>query len=178
MTVDELFLRRAIVLAAALVYWGGVFVQARRVRKRIGRSPNLRPRGFKERLLWFGWFSVVAGWIALPLLAKADADSAWVRPVAQFLGSTGLLAGLILMAGGYAGTLWCYWAMGDGWRIGVDRRQRGVLVTIGPYRVVRHPIYLFQIVMLAAVVILLPSGLPVLLLGLHLTCVLIKAWDE
>jgi protein-S-isoprenylcysteine O-methyltransferase Ste14 len=178
MTVDELFIRRAIVLAAALVYWGGVWVQARRVRKRIGRSPNLKPRGFKEKLLWLGWFAVVAGWIALPLLARPDAESPWLRLQSSWLGTGGLVAGLFLMIAGYAGTLWCYSAMGDHWRIGLDRRQKGALVNTGPYRVVRHPIYLFQMVMLGAVVLLLPTGLPLLLLTFHLVCALIKAWDE
>jgi hypothetical protein len=178
MSFDELSIRRAVVLASALVYWGGVWVQARRVRKRIGRSPNLKPRGLKEKLLWLGWFVVIAGWIALPLLARPGAGSPWLRPVPGLLGTGGLVAGMLLMIAGYAGTLWCYSAMGDHWRIGVDRRRKGALITAGPYRVVRHPIYLFQMVMLAAVVTLLPSGLPLLLLALHLACVLVKARDE
>lgn len=178
MSLDELFIRRAVVLGSALVYWGGVWIQARRVRKRIGRSPNLKPRGLKERLLYLGWFLVVAGWIALPLLARPGAESPWVRPVAVLLGPVGMVAAVGLMIAGYAGTLWCYAAMGEHWRIGVDRRRKGTLVTGGPYRVVRHPIYLFQMVMLAAVAILLPAGLPLGLWALHLVCVVIKARDE
>jgi protein-S-isoprenylcysteine O-methyltransferase Ste14 len=177
-TLDELFIRRAVVLGSALVYWVGVWFQARRVRKRIGRSPNLKPRGLKERLLYLGWFLVVAGWIALPLLARSEAESPWIRPVASLLGPAGMTAGVLLMIAGYAGTLWCYAAMGEHWRIGADRRRKGTLVTVGPYRGVRHPIYLFQIVMLAAVVILLPAGLPVVLWVLHVICVVIKARDE
>ena len=42
---EMLFLRRAIVETAVVLYWLGVIVQARRIRRRIGRSPNLRPRG-------------------------------------------------------------------------------------------------------------------------------------
>jgi len=178
MSMDDLFLRRAVVLASALVYWGGVWFQARRVRKRIGRSPNLKPRGLKERLLWFGWFLIVSGWIALPLMVQPGVETAWVRPVPGLLGVGGLMAGLILILAGYAGTLWCYSAMGDHWRIMVDRRNKGALVTGGPYRVVRHPIYLFQILMLVGVLVLLPAGLPLLLLLVHVGCTLVKAWDE
>jgi protein-S-isoprenylcysteine O-methyltransferase Ste14 len=178
MAMDDLFIRRAAVLISALVYWGGVWIQARRVRKRIGRSPNLKPRGLKERLLWLGWALVVTGWIALPLLAHPGTESAWIRPFASLLGTGGTLAGVILIIAGYAGTLWCYSAMGEHWRIMVDRRHKGALVTGGPYRVVRHPIYLFQIVMLVGVLVLLPTGLALLLLLIHLGCTFVKAWDE
>ena len=178
MNVDEPWLRRAIVLASALVYWGGVWVQARRVRKRIGRSPNLKPKGTKEWLLWLGWFVVIVGWIALPLLATFEPGPRWLRPIPMLLGTSGLLAGLLLMIAGYAGTLWCYAAMGEHWRVGIDRRRKGPLVTCGPYRVVRHPLYLFQMVMLAAVVVLLPAGLALALLLLQLVCVQSKARDE
>src|SRR5206468_2501414 len=43
MSSDELLLRRAIVFVSAFVYWVGVAVQARRIRRQIGRSPNVRP---------------------------------------------------------------------------------------------------------------------------------------
>ena len=178
MIIDELTIRRAVVLGSALVYWGGVWVQARRIRKSIGRSPNLKPRGLKEQLLWLGWFLVVTGWIVLPLLARPDEESAWLRVDLALLARGGLTTGVVVMVAGYAGTLWCYWAMGDRWRIGIDRKQRGGLVTRGPYRGVRHPIYLFQIVMLTAVVILLPTWLAVTVLALHWVCAVIKALDE
>lgn len=173
-----LTLGRAAVFASALVYWGGVFIHARRVRHRIGKSPNTRPRGAKERLLWLGWFLVIAGWMGLPFLARSDA--AWlglrlVRPLPAGLATT---LGLLLLSGGYAGTLWCYAAMGDAWRIGVNRAERSNLVTNGPYARVRHPIYLFQLAMLTGVVVLLPTAVSALVFLFHLACVLIKALDE
>jgi protein-S-isoprenylcysteine O-methyltransferase Ste14 len=101
-----------------------------------------------------------------------------MRIAPALLGRGGLTTGVVLIAAGYAGTLWCYWAMGDRWRMGIDRKQKGPLVTRGPYRVVRHPIYLFQIVMLVGVVILLPVWLAMAVLSLHWVCVVIKALDE
>jgi hypothetical protein len=61
MTTDDLQLRRAVVFASGLLYWGDVVVQARRIRKHIGHSPTVRPRGSKETALWFGWFLVYPG---------------------------------------------------------------------------------------------------------------------
>jgi protein-S-isoprenylcysteine O-methyltransferase Ste14 len=178
MASEDLIVRRAIATGSAVVYWLGVWVMARRVRKRIGRSPNLKPRGTKERLLWAGWVLVVAVWLGQPFLAGgADAWFAW-RLVPALHHPAGFAAGLALVLAGYAGTLWCYAALGDAWRIGVNRKEKTSLVFVGPYRFVRHPIYMFQIVMLAGVVLLLPTALSVFVVALHFFCVRVKAADE
>jgi protein-S-isoprenylcysteine O-methyltransferase Ste14 len=178
MTTEELFCRRAVVSGFALIYWAGVWVQARRIRKHIGRAPNLKPRGAKEQLLWLGWLLVIAAWMGQGFLVKAASDSAWRQLSGQFLHAPGLALGVALTLAGYAGTIWCYVIMGDAWRVGIDRAEKNSLVTRGPYRVVRHPIYLFQVVMLAGAVLLLPTVIAVLALLVHLVCVLIKAVDE
>ena len=178
MTIDEMLFRRMAVAASALVYWGGVWIQARRVRRHIGRSPNLKPQGLKEQILWLGWILVVLGWLALPLLLQIDSRSALFQLQAAMLSKAGLIVGVLALVGGYGGTLWCYAAMGRQWRIGIDLGERNPLVTRAPYNKVRHPIYSFQVVMLIGVIALLPALLPLLLLVIHLICVLIKASDE
>src|SRR6266566_5129750 len=70
MANDGLLLRQAVVFGSGVVYWVGVLVQARRVRRKIGRSPNLRPRSPKEKLLWAGWFLVIAVWLVQPFLVR------------------------------------------------------------------------------------------------------------
>ena len=179
MATDALSLNRAVVFGAAAVYWAGVWVQARRIRRRTGRSTNSRPRGSKEQLLWAGWLFVVTAWLALPFLSAvgqgwmpgADILPALVHPWLRALG-------MALVAAGYAGTLWCYVAMGNAWRMGVNRTEKTTLVTRGPYGFVRHPIYLFQVMMVAAIPLLLPSVLAFAALAIHLLCVRTKAADE
>ena len=178
MALDELIFRRAVVLAIALIYWGGVMVLARRIRKRIGKMPNVRPRGAKERVLWMGWMLVVVAWIALPFVAAQGAANGIVRLPSGLLNPLMLAVGLLLICGGYAATLWCYSIMGDTWRMGIDRGEKTALSTRGPYRVVRHPIYLFQIVILAGAALLLPNVLALLILVVHVVCVWFKAADE
>lgn len=173
---ETLLLRRAVVEAGVVLYWLGVIVQARRIRRRIGRSPNLRPRGSVERLLWAGWATVIVIWALQPILTNALPR--WLSVVPEMVSTPGLIVGTAVTIAGYAGTLWCYAAMGDMWRIGIDRREKNALVTIGPYRFVRHPIYLFQIVMLVGAVLLLPSVLSAFVILVHLVCVLLKASDE
>ncbi|MEI2725797.1 MAG: isoprenylcysteine carboxylmethyltransferase family protein [Verrucomicrobiota bacterium] len=177
MPAETLFLNRAVVFASVLVYWGGVLVQARRVRRRIGKSPNLNPRGTKERLLWAGWMFVIIGWLAQAFLI-GRLDVAGFRLVASLSNAIAQVIGLTVVALGYAGTLWCYAAMGDLWRIGIDHSKKVALVSSGPYRFVRHPIYSFQTVMLIGAFWRLPAGFSLALVLAHLICVRIKAADE
>jgi len=171
------WLRRIIVAASGIIYWGGVLIQARRIRRKIGRTPNLRPRGTKEVLLWLGWSLVILGWIAQPLLLSGPADT-WLERW-PFLSHPIIFAGgtaLVLL--GYAATLWCYAAMGTAWRIGIDQSGSSELIESGPYRSMRHPIYSFQIVMLLGAALLLPTPVSLGLLTLHFVCASIKAKDE
>jgi protein-S-isoprenylcysteine O-methyltransferase Ste14 len=178
MLTDELQWRRLLVCASGLIYWGGVVIQARRVRKHIGRSPNLKPRGSREKALWFGWFVVILAWIGQPLLLGTNVTKPGLALLPALLHPVSLAVGLALVALGYAGTLWTYSAMGDTWRIGIDAKEKTALVSGGPYRWVRHPIYLLQIVMLAGAALLLPTPISLATLAAHSVCVLVKAGDE
>ena len=176
---DDLTLRQAAVLASALVYWTGVFVQARRVRRLIGRSANLKPRTSREKLLWIGWFLVIAAWLGQPILIACGLGAPRLRPLTPaLLNASSLAVGIALIVLGYTGTLWCYSIMGNAWRIGIDQKEKASLVTEGPFRIVRHPIYLFQIVILLGVFLLLPTALSLLILIVHFVCVSVKALDE
>jgi protein-S-isoprenylcysteine O-methyltransferase Ste14 len=169
---------RSIVFGAAVVYWAGVWIQSRRIRRRTGRSANTRPHGTKERLLWTGWFVVVTSWLALPFLATARFPVPGLALIPGLVHPLGSLLGTLMMIAGYLGTLWCYVSMGNAWRMGINRAEKTELVSRGPYCFVRHPIYLFQVVMVAAIVLLLPSPLACIVLLIHIICVRIKAADE
>lgn len=172
-----MFWRRAVVLAGALIYWGGVLVQGRRIRKRIGRSPNLKPRNVRERLLWAGWTLVIVFWLGQPFLV-GNLDLPGIRINPACLHPAGLIGGIQLTVAGYAGTIWCYVIMGNAWRIGINREEKNRLVTDGPFRRIRHPIYAFQDLMLLGAVLLLPTICSIAILLLHLLCVFAKARDE
>ena len=62
--------------------------------------------------------------------------------------------------------------------MGIRRREKTALVKNGPYGYVRHPIYLFQIVMLVGALLLLPTLFSFILFFVHFLCVIIKAVDE
>ena len=79
---------------------------------------------------------------------------------------------------GQAGTFWCYRAMGEHWRIGVRPSEQAQLVQQGPYAAVRHPIYSFQMLILAGVAVLLPTVLSGAMLAVHGAGCWAKSADE
>jgi len=178
MTVEELQLRRTVVGASGLLYWGGVLVQARRVRKQIGRSPNVRPRGSKERALWFGWFLVILCWIGQPLLVSATVTTPGLYLLTGIVHPAGFAMGLAMVTLGYAGTLWTYHVMGNSWRMGVNAQERTPLIRHGLFKWVRHPIYALQVLMLLGAALLLPTPLSFVMVATHYICVRLKARDE
>src|SRR5262245_23091720 len=123
MTADDLLLNRSVVFGSALVYWSGVWALARRVRKRIGKSPNVKPRGPKENLLWGGWLVVIIAWVTQPFLTGSTSHLSWLRVFPLLVYPTGLALGILLTVLGYAGTLWCYAAMGNAWRMGINKKE-------------------------------------------------------
>lgn len=176
---EMMTLRRTVVCASGLIYWIGVWVQAKRVRRKIGRTPNLRPRGVRECLIWLGWTLAVSGWIAQPLILSGDTAANSIFGFFPGFNHPAVLAtGILLIILGYAGTHWCYSSMGAAWRIGIDTEGTSKLVQTGPYRGMRHPIYSFQMVMLIGAALLLPTPVSVAIILVHFTCASIKANDE
>ncbi|RJQ52369.1 MAG: isoprenylcysteine carboxylmethyltransferase family protein [Nitrospiraceae bacterium] len=178
MTGDRPALRETVVFLTAVIYWSGVLINAYRVRKRTGKSPNLRPKTFREKLLWASWLIIISGWAGQPFLVQRFPEIILLSFINETLHRYGIPSGILLILSGYAGTLWCYHALGNSWRIGIDIKEKTVMVRQGPYRYVRHPIYLFQMIILAGTAALLPTLFSLLLLLVHFISVLIKASDE
>jgi protein-S-isoprenylcysteine O-methyltransferase Ste14 len=97
---------------------------------------------------------------AAPVLALADV----VAPLGSLDTTPVHVAGVVLFAGGLAGTLAAQLAMGASWRIGVDESERTALVTSGPFEIVRNPIFAAMFPTSIGLTLMVPS--PVALLGL------------
>lgn len=121
--------------------------------RRTGRGPfrsGPAGNGVAAVVLFAGPY--VAGSI-LDLTGGLDRAStaAWLGPV-----------GLSLTVVGIAATMWAQLAMGESWRIGVDAEERTALVTTGPYRRVRNPIYTAMFAFGLGQVLLVPNALTAL----------------
>jgi protein-S-isoprenylcysteine O-methyltransferase Ste14 len=67
------------------------------------------------------------------------------------------VAGIVLFAIGLAVTVGSQQWMGRSWRVGVEENERTELVTGGPFRVVRNPIYTGVTMVIAGLAFVVPS---------------------
>jgi len=124
--------------------------------RRTGHSGFVGLTGRVGSAEWWGgalFALAVAGGASAPLLQIAGATEA-----APAFGTPAFsVAGVLLWLVGLAGTLWAQFAMGDSWRIGVDARERTALVSGGPFRWVRNPIFTAMTVASVGLVLLAPN---------------------
>jgi protein-S-isoprenylcysteine O-methyltransferase Ste14 len=96
--------------------------------------------------------AVVLG-LAAPILDLAGV----LDPVDELDGEIGHAAGIGLFWGGLVTTLGAQFAMGEQWRIGVDREERTEMVTTGPFSVVRNPIFTAMVPTAIGLALLVPN---------------------
>jgi protein-S-isoprenylcysteine O-methyltransferase Ste14 len=125
-------------------------------RRRTGRSPMRHGAGVG------GWVAV--GALGLVFIAGPIAE---VTFGAKRLISSDWLAGggLALSVIGLAALVWSQSSMGESLRIGVDPSERTALVTSGPFRWVRNPIYSAMFVYAGGVALLVPNTAGFVALG-------------
>ena len=81
-----------------------------------------------------------------------DPDLVWRAPApVAVIGCAVALVGLV-------GTVWAQGGLGVSWRIGVDDGERTELVTDGPFRWVRNPVFTAMAVVTAGVALMAPSA--------------------
>lgn len=94
---------------------------------------------------------------AAPLLALLDV----LEPIAELDGAIGHAVGLALAVSGIVLTFGAQLAMGDAWRVGVDPEERTELVTDGPFKLVRNPIYSAMMPTFLGLALMVPSVLAI-----------------
>ena len=105
------------------------------------------------------------------------AKVAWLMaPVSILLGWLSLIsamdnrelhiAGIAAAVFGMIVTVYGQFAMGDSWRVGIDSTQRTALVTDGPFRWVRNPIYDGLLIFAAGIVLIIPTWLALISFGM------------
>jgi protein-S-isoprenylcysteine O-methyltransferase Ste14 len=109
------------------------------------------------------WF---AGALFVSSLAMGAAALALVlldvlEPIPALDGGVGHVIGLIVAVVGLVLTFGAQLAMGDAWRIGVDPEERTELVTDGPFKLVRNPIYSAMMPTIFGLVLMVPSVLAI-----------------
>ena len=96
-----------------------------------------------------------------------------VDPVESLDSDFAHVIGIVLAIVGVAMTLLAQSAMGSSWRIGVDAQERPVLVTDGPFAIVRNPVFAAMLPIALGLALLVPNllslaGLIVLVVAVEL----------
>lgn len=79
--------------------------------------------------------------------------------------------GIVLAVAGVAATLAAQLAMGTSWRIGVDPAEQTALVTDGPFRLVRNPIFTAMVTTSAGLTLMVPNIAAVVALAALVTAI-------
>jgi protein-S-isoprenylcysteine O-methyltransferase Ste14 len=151
---------------AALVLYGVWFGLAFGVRiaLQLRRTGSTGVRGLDRDASPWEWFAgalfvgSLAAAASAPVLALLDLH----EPIGALDGDVGHALGAILGAAGIVATFLAQLAMGDAWRIGVQSSERTDLVTGGPFRFVRNPIYSAMIPTVAGLALMVPSAVALL----------------
>jgi protein-S-isoprenylcysteine O-methyltransferase Ste14 len=167
-------------LALALIvtgYWIGVAFQIVRVSRLRGRPPAVVPATWGLRVMWVVWTIVIGLWIVQPWLVALDwahvlaPIPALVHPIVQG-------AGVAVAALALGATIVCWAKMGTSWQMAIDESTRTRLVTKGPYRLVRHPIYSLSATLMVATVLVAPTPGSIPMALVHISFLVIEAVRE
>lgn len=119
-----------------------------------GIAPDAGP------LEWFAGALFGVG-LAMGAAAPSLALLGVLEPIPALDGVAGNAIGLVLALVGIALTFGAQLAMGDSWRIGVDPEERTQLVTGGPFKLVRNPIYSAMVPTFFGLALMVPSVLAI-----------------
>ncbi len=163
----------SLILLGVLAVSAGIqlVIQARRV-----GSSRVRIEGPAQIV---GTLLVTAAFAGVALGAILDLTGA-LSPLDALDGAASRIAGIVLWILGAALARTAQLDMGPSWRIGVDDSEHPDLVTSGPFRLIRNPIYTGLFAMFAGWGLLDPTvvsmtGLPLAIAGFE---VIVRALEE
>ena len=167
--------------ATVWAYWLGVGMMIVGAHRKTHRLAGLVPEQRLERFMWIVWAPLVAAWVSLPFLALVRTHALLAMPV--FVHQSAAYAWLRWIAAVCAViclllTSVCWSRMGTHWRMDISLKGEEELITDGPFRHVRHPIYALSMLLMICSAVVVPT-LPMLVVAIaHLVLSYLKARNE
>ena len=167
--------------ATVWAYWLGVGMMIVRARRKTRHLAGLVPEQRLERFMWIVWVPLVAAWIVFPYLALVRTHAPFALP--PFAHETPVYAWLRWIAAICAvicllltSLVWS--RMGTRWRMAVSLEGEQELITDGPFRFVRHPIYALSMLLMLCSAIVVPNAPMIAVALVHLVLLQLKARNE
>jgi len=137
------------------LYWLIVVLKVIFITPSLGKTPNIVPKEIVGGLSRVIMLPLIMGWVVL--IWQVYLYSVVSMALFAWIGAIGCVVALGL-------TIYCWYYMGGAWRIGIDPKEKNPLVTGGPFKYSRHPIYaLSMLLMLSSFLAAQTKGMFVLL---------------
>jgi protein-S-isoprenylcysteine O-methyltransferase Ste14 len=166
-------LKQACFLITALtinIYWLTVAVKSFLIRSRIGKTPNILPKEWLGLLSRIIMLPMICFWCVLPWYNISHVNFIFSLSL-SILGTTLAVIALVL-------SYYCWYFMGNSWRIGIDPKEKTDLVITGPFKYIRHPIYTLSMLLMTGTFITYQTLIAFYLLCVHFLLFYIEALRE
>jgi protein-S-isoprenylcysteine O-methyltransferase Ste14 len=152
------------------LYWVIVMIKVVIITPKIGKMPNVIP---KE------WLGALSRLIMVPLILIWN-YLMWATAFSQQMAPSSLLAwlGVIVIFIALTLSCYCWYYMGQAWRIGIDPNEKTSLITEGPFKYVRHPIYALAMLLMLGCFLTTQTISMLILLIFHWTLFSLEAHRE
>ena len=150
-------------------YWLTVFVKAMLITSKIGKTPNVIPKEILGLLSRMVMLPLIACWIVLPWHATF-----YITPLSHPIAWVGSF--ICVMA--LALTIYCWYYMGNSWRIGIDPKEKNTLITDGPFKHIRHPIYSLSMLLMLGSLLAVQTTSMLVIFCVHWVLFTLEAYRE
>lgn len=151
-------------------YWLTVAVKSILIKSKIGKTPNIVPKEWLGALSRLIMLPMICFWCILPWYSLTKTNHLYSVSFAVL----GALCSIIGLTVSY----YCWYFMGNSWRIGIDPKEKTQLVISGPFKYVRHPIYTLSMLLMFGTFLTLQSMTSLYLLIVHFILFYIEAVRE
>jgi protein-S-isoprenylcysteine O-methyltransferase Ste14 len=166
---------RMAVLALVLLAVWLLLVAGLRTLIQIRRTGDASAPRFRDRPGSPQWWARLLSGVGFACAVAAPlAELAGLDPIAVLDRTTVRAAGVVLVVVGIAATLASQLAMGASWRPDVDPDVRTALVTTGPFRLVRNPIFTATAATATGLALIVPNLVAAAMLVAFLTALQIQ----
>lgn len=151
------------------LYWFIVFMKSLLISKKIGKAPNVIPKETAGMLSRLVMLPLILLWMVLPWQAYLGGAPVFL-PLA-WIGATVCFFSLF-------STIYCWHYMGTAWRIGIDPKEKNLLIIDGPFKYSRHPIYALSMLLMFGSFLTVQTVFFLILLIIHWLLFFFEAYRE